>query len=335
MRLTKRRFITISACCAASGMAAVTSPKLAMAALPAYKEPYYWQGIALGANASLTLYHEDSKISAALTRQCFQEISRLEKIFSLYQDDSSIVTLNKQGYLNNPPVELVELIEKSLDYGRITEGAFDITVQPLWELYSKHFSASKNIVTGPNESEILHALSYVNYQNIIIRKNKIAFTKSGMEITLNGIAQGYITDAVTSILQRNGFKNILVNMGETRALGGHPNGDKWLSGIKSPINEKETIDNVRLENNALATSGGYGTVFDANGKYHHLFNPKNGSSNNHYASVSVIAASATEADALSTAFSALEKSKIQDIISQKKDVSALISRDGKDSFWLT
>jgi thiamine biosynthesis lipoprotein len=150
-----------------------------------------------------------------------------------------------------------------------------------------------------------------------------------MAATLNGIAQGYITDAVATLLRQEGIGRVLVDMGEARALGRHPDGRPWRAGISDPARPDALIGEVDLTDRALATSGGYGTVFDAAGRYGHLIDPRSGRTAPLARSISVLAGDATTADALSTAFSLLDEGRIAALLPAFPGARAwLADRDG-------
>ncbi|MDH5748561.1 MAG: FAD:protein FMN transferase [Rhodospirillales bacterium] len=312
---TRRRFIAISA--AAVGMAALPAA--------AAVSPFVWRGVALGARASLTLYHPEAAKAREGAEAAIAEVRRLEKVFSLYQADSALSRLNRLGVLTAPPLDLVRCLDDAIRFGTLTEGAFDVTVQPLWTLYAGHFSRPDADPAGPPPEAIEAARALVDFTGIEADEARIALRRSGMSITLNGIAQGYITDRVAEILRGHGFENVLVDLGEIRALGAKPDGSPWRAGIRDPHGASKPIRAVDLRDRAIATSGGYGTWFDRKKRHHHLFDPKTGRSASYWASVSVIAKDATTSDALSTAFSSMPKNEI-DEISGRMDVVVLVER---------
>ena len=140
----------------------------------------------------------------------------------------------------------------------------------------------------------------------------------GMALTLNGIAQGYITDRVTDCLKNAGFEQVMVELGETRVLGQHPEQRPWQIGIKDAENSNKLFEVVAITNEALATSGSYGSVFTHNGKQHHLIHPLTGLPTTEWSSVSVIAPTATRADALSTALSFMRLKQINKVLEKDK-----------------
>lgn len=313
-KISRRKFISISSI--AVGLSILPS------SLQANVKKASWEGTALGAKANITLYHLDKTYIGNTLQECVSEIRRLEKIFSLFHRDSSIVKLNKKGFINNPPKELVELLNFSNKVSSISNGAFDVTVQPLWILHSKYYSKNKDFGSKNFQKELKKVKKNIGWEKILISPNKIQFKEKNMSITLNGIAQGFITDKITELLSSKGFSNAMINLGEIRTLGNHHNGNSWKIGF-SQVDENSKLPNyIEVRNQALATSGAYGTQF--NDKYHHLFNPKTGTSANFAKSVTVLAATATLADALSTAVAVMPKNKGRELLDSFKNVSSYI-----------
>ncbi|MDX8528317.1 FAD:protein FMN transferase [Mesorhizobium sp. MSK_1335] len=300
--MTRRRFIRISGAAAGLGLALGAGFARPGRTSPLFHE---WRGVALGADASLRIYHPDAAEAGRLITDALSEVHRLERVFSLYDEASALSRLNREGELADPPQELVELLATSARYARATGGAFDPTVQPLWALYAKHFGMADADPNGPSPVDVRGAVAKCGYQRVTVDAGKVAFGLPGMALTLNGIAQGYITDRVAELLRARGVTHTLVDIGETRALDAHPVGRPWSIGIKDPRAEGRLLATLAVDNQAVATSGGYGTEFDAAGRFNHIFDPATGLCANRYLSVSVVAPTATCADALSTAFSVM------------------------------
>lgn len=296
---TRRRFITISA--AVAGLTAI--PGAALARSPAHR----WRGGAMGADAEMILYHDKPEVAQKLIDACIAEVHRLERIFSLYRSDSAISELNATGTLAHPPPELIGLLSRASAISELTDGAFDITVQSLWRLYSDHFT-NGGTPAGPSEAALRATRKLVDYRTVVVRSDLISFSRPNVQITLNGIAQGYITDAVSKILRQAGATNVLVNMGEIRALGAHKDGHPWRVGLGS-----DALDTYELNDQAIASSEGKGMFFPSTRDHHHLFDPHSGASAHRWQRVSVIAPNATLADALSTAFYSLSDDRIRSI----------------------
>ncbi len=182
-------------------------------------DPVRWQGSALGAQVSIEIYHPDRAEARRLVDSCVLDVRRLEQQFSLYRADSAISALNRTGILVSPDADMVALLEASLHFSDLTDGAFDPTVQPLWQLYTDHFSSEKPDPQGPAPQKLAETLAKVGHSGLLVSEDRVALTRRGAAITLNGIAQGYATDRVVDRLRSAGLSTTLVNMGEIRAIG--------------------------------------------------------------------------------------------------------------------
>lgn len=303
---------------AAAGLT-VASPALALVSTP----PFCWSGFALGASAEVTLYHPDPQAAQTLMHGMLQEILRLENIFSLYSPSSALYRLNRAGRLENPPEELVSLLWEAQDYGIRTQGGFDFTIQPLWQVYAKHFSTA-GVTSPPSAGAIQQALALVDYRLPDISRKRIILPMEGMQLTLNGIAQGYITDKVSEWLKNRGMENMLVSLGEIRGLGTHPDGSPWHIGIHDPQGKDVLLATLPLKDRAIATSGGYGTPFTDDTAFHHVLHPGSGICPAEYHSLSVAAPTAAMADAFSTGLYVHSLEVVRQILEREPQLAAYI-----------
>lgn len=322
--VTRRRFVSIAAACAAGGL-----PRLVRSAVEPPVEPVVWRGSAMGALGSMTLLHPDRNHAIALLSACLDEIARLEAILSLYRPDSTLARLNAAGELRDPPHELVELLGIALALSRSSGGAFDPTVQPLYQLYADHYAHPGAAPGGPSPEAIAGALRVVDYRGVEVAADRIRLHGRGMAITLNGIAQGYVTDRVADLLRAASFDDVLIDLGEARALGSGPQGRAWRAAVADPRQPSRTLFELPLGEgpgalSALATSAGYGTRFGPDPRVHHLFDPHSGHSANPWLSVSVAAARATLADGLSTTLA----------VSPRERAPALLAGHASTRAWL-
>ncbi len=274
--MKRRRFLTISA-----GLAAST-------ALPSRAAPgqaaalYQWRGVALGAGASITLSHPEAP---AMTEAALAEISRLEAIFSLYRRESELSRLNATGRLDAPSLDLVECLGLCGQVHRATQGLFDPTIQPLWAEYAEASAGRRD----PHPDRVI-----LGWRQVEISPGRIALP-TGMALSLNGIAQGFIADRIAALLRRAGLRDVLVDMGEIAAIGGDPRGGDWPVTI-------EGGPRIGLRDRALASSAPLGTVFDKDGRLGHILDPvTRRPAANRWRLVSISAPQAALADALSTA----------------------------------
>lgn len=337
-RPARRRFLQISAASSSAlllagmgGLGVLGRAGKTMAS-PVAHFTHSWTGIALGADASLQIIHPDARFAQELIDRCIAEVQRLEGLFSLYRNDSALMTLNRQGYLDAPSSDFLSLLDRSTEFSRLTEGMFDITVQPVWQAYADYFSGQgsratdAHLPTTDNAAEqanasvppalqaaIQEALQRVDWRQLSIDTQRVRLLQPGMAITLNGIAQGYITDRITHMLAAQGIDHALVNMGEIYGLNPASSspGRPWQAGLEDARQPGTIARHVPLFNQAVATSGAYGTPFTADLRHNHLIDPHHGTSSHLYHSVSVVANDATTADALSTAFTLMPETAIK------------------------
>lgn len=292
LSISRRRTITVLA--AAAGL------PLLFRAGSAHARMASWEGTTLGAPSSIQLYHQDEGKAQAAIQASLAELARLEQVFSLYRADSAISALNRDGRLDNAPPELVDLLTHSLTMARVTDGIHDPTIQPVWKLYFDHFTAAKVDPNGPSRAELDAALALVDWTAVDVDagRRSIAFKRPGMMLSLNSGAQGYITDKVGAILRAHGFDRMLVDMGEQRAYSAKPDGSAWRLGLANPADDSKAVAELDVVDKAVATSGGYGTLFDEAGRFTHIIHPKTGQTAPRLLGVSVVAPTATVADSL-------------------------------------
>jgi FAD:protein FMN transferase len=292
--LTRRRFVSVLA---AAGVAPLVSAR----GVAQPMRTFDWEGIALGAHAQLSLQHPDEDAAKSAIAACLEEVARLEAIFSLHRADSALTRLNSSGRLDAAPTDLRLLLGEAVMLAERSGGAFDPTIQPLWTLYAQHFSRPGADPEGPPRDAIERAMARVGWRKIEIDGATIHLGAPGMAVTLNGIAQGYITDRVGDLLRGRGFQHVLINMGEQLALGPKWDGEAWRVGIANPAATNMPLLELPMTNGAVATSGGYGYLFDPAGRFAHILDPGTGAPARRWASVTVLAERAATADGLSTA----------------------------------
>lgn len=294
MRLTRRRFMTISA-------AALVAPPPLLAAEP-LAGPVVWRGTALGAAASITLSGPDTKRLMQVTNAVQAEISRLEDIFSLYRPLSRISILNREGRLPGPPPEMLELMSLAGAVHEHSSGAFDPTVQPLWLTHAKARAAGH----VPGIDALAAARDRTGWHHVRYTPEAISLGRPDMALTFNGIAQGYVADRVSALLEAAGFTDVLVDMGEIAATGQRPGGAPWRVGIAAP--DGEIVKRIGLSDRALATSAPEGGLRDSDAHTNHIIDPRDGQPGGQWSLVSVSDRRAVVADALSTVVSLLDQS---------------------------
>jgi thiamine biosynthesis lipoprotein len=290
---TRRRFLAISA----AACAPVRGGALTQGA------ETRWRGVALGAAASMRIVGLSPENGAPVLRAVEDELVRLENIFSLYRPQSALSRLNAAGALSTPPSELLEVLSLSGALHRATGGAFDPTVQPLFAVHATAIATGRS----PDQHEIALARQAVGWDGVHYDLTHIAFHRKGAALTLNGIAQGFITDRIVRLLHSFGLRDVLVDAGEIVASGHRPDGTPWSAGIGAP--DGTVLKKLTLADRALATSAPKGTVLDPDGRIGHIFDPVQGSEAEAADLVAVSAPSAAVADGLSTALCVLPRNR--------------------------
>ena len=253
--------------------------------------------LAMGTTVAIIILHEPDIDDEKIMNDAFDEIKRLSNIMSHYREDSEVSRLNREGILENADPQLLEVVERALEYNKLTKGTFDITILPVIELFRDRFKENKI----PRDKEIKEVLELVGSDKLEVSGRSIKLKKKGMKITLDGLAKGYIVDMASKVLLENGIKNYLINAGgDIKTAGLREDGKPWKVAIQDPAKKNDHLDVIELTDSSVATSGNYENYFDAEKIFHHIANPKTGFSPVLNSSASIIAPTAIEADALAT-----------------------------------
>ncbi len=248
----------------------------------------------------------DRQVSGNAVSACFNRIAILESVLSRFQSNSQVSILNRSGFVKDAHPALISLIQQSSQLSELTNGAFDVTVKPLLDLYQT------NKESLPTAELVEEARGLVNYQDITMNDTEIIFKRAGMSITLDGIAKGFIVDEGVAVFKEFGFENVMVEAGgDLMGLGNNGLDSPWKIGLQSPRAEMDNLSHTfDIQNQAIATSGDYMQAFTPDFLHHHIINPRSGYSPRELASVSVIAPNAALADGLATAAMVLGKSAL-------------------------
>jgi thiamine biosynthesis lipoprotein len=315
---TRRRAIAILAATAAGFAAAEADPSRTAI-------DYEWRGLAMGTDARMLFCGIDPASAHALVALTVAEIERLERALSLYRSDSEICRLNERRVLELPSGDMRRALALALAIAQATDGLFDPTVQALWEAHVDWF-AKTAAADLPPDSSILPAQRLVDWRRIALAGDLIELGEQ-QRITLNGLAQGYVTDRVADLLRARGLEHVLVDLGEQRALGPRRGGAPWLIACNGR-------KDFKLLRGALATSEGAGCILGAAGAAHHLFDPRTGRSAVHWRRIIVHHPSAAVADALSTGFYAASPEEIERMLPGIPGAAVLaLDQHGREQRW--
>jgi thiamine biosynthesis lipoprotein len=250
--------------------------------------------LGFGTTLSLQAAHEDDATLQLALDAAVALLRRIEAQMSLFDPASALSRLNRERVLRAPPADLLRVLRIAQQVSRAGGGAFDVTVQPLWQA----FDAARREQRLPDAHEVATARAHVDWRALHVAPHELRLQRRGMAVTLNGIAQGYAADAVRALLARHGIGHALIDAGEFAALGRNPQQQPWILGIADPRTEAALLARLVTDGRCVATSADNETSFSADRRHHHIVDPRTGYSPPELASVTVAAASGALADAL-------------------------------------
>lgn len=263
--------------------------------------------LGLGTLVQIRLWGESDSLLEAAAADAFAEIERVEGLTSVFQPESGVWRLNNRGEVVS--AELAGLIRKALEVSAKSAGAFDPTVFPLLELWGFYDSTGCERKV-PSQGEIEEALALVDYDMVTIKGDTVRFDPERMKgvlrgwgVDLGGIAKGYAVDRAVKVLREQGVEKGIVDAGGDILCFGHKS-KGWSIGIRDPrsANPNDLRGIIKIDSGAVATSGDYENYFEADGiRYHHLLDPATGMPAREAISATVLAPTATQADAWATA----------------------------------
>lgn len=253
----------------------------------------------MGTRISIELWATDEDRGNTAIDAVLEEFRRIDRAMSPYREGSELALLNREASRRPVKVsrELFDLLEKSLAFSRLTDGAFDITFASVGHQYDYRQGIA------PSDEQLAADLPKINYRHIELnpKTRSISFKQPGVRIDLGGIAKGYAVDRGIALLQQHHIDQALITAGgDSRILGDH-GGRPWNIGIRAPRDRNSVVAVLPLTNTAISTSGDYERYFEADGiRYHHIISPATGRSASELRSVTIIGPDATSTDALST-----------------------------------
>ncbi|MFQ5712624.1 MAG: FAD:protein FMN transferase [Candidatus Scalinduaceae bacterium] len=300
--------------------------------------------LSMGTVFEISAYVTDKYKAEKAFNDVFKEINRLDYLMSNYKEESELSRVNKNA-ASEPTTcdnELAYVIEQSLQYSDITDGAFDITIGPLM----KKWGFFKGQGKVPGKEDLESVLESVSYKNIIIEEEikkslfrgpsivkTVSFKNPGTQIDLGGIGKGYAVDMATRILKGNGIRSALINFaGNIYAYGTPPGKESWVIGLQHPRKSEDILNSFEVKDKAVSTSGDYEKFFILDGKrYSHIIDPRTGNPVKEIVSVTIVADTATRADALSTGVFVLGLDKGMELIENLPDVEGIIVYERNNS----
>lgn len=294
-------------------------------------------GKTMGTTYNIKIVQENSASAVDISKlqvEIDQRLLDINQLMSTYIPDSELSLLNKAP-ANTPfliSAQTATVIREAMRIGQLSDGALDITVGPLVNLWG--FGPNQRPDMVPTADQIDSVRAVVGLDKFVINGNTIIKQDDSVYLDLSTIAKGYAVDELASMLSNRGIDNYLVEIGgEMRASGNKPGDQDWLVAIEKPITSERTVQRiVALGNNAIATSGDYRNYFEEDGiRFSHLIDPKTAAPIDHnLVAVSVIAPSCIEADGLATALIVMGAKKGK-VLAEQAQISALfITKEGNE-----
>lgn len=263
--------------------------------------PLIWQERALlgfGTTLWLRAAHRDGGTVERALDAAVASIRHVEAQMSLFDPASAVSRLNRDGELREPDADLLRVLQLARQVAARSAGAFDITVQPLWQAWDEARRAGRT----PTRQALAKARPLVGWRGVDADAARVVLRRPGMAITLNGIAQGYAADLARARLAAHGIEHALLDTGEWAPLGRGPGGLPWALAVADPRGGADSalqaVAALQARGRSVATSSDAHTAFTADLRHHHIFDPRSGESPTGLASVTVLAPSCALADAL-------------------------------------
>ena len=277
----------------------------------------------MGTRIAVQLWSEDPALATRAMDAVIAEMHRTDELMSTYKPESQLSQVNAHAYERPVQVDadIIDVVEKALEYSRLSDGVFDVTYASVGYMFDYRTHVH------PTDAQIAEALPAVDYRQVVVDHDArtIRFLKPGMRIDLGGIAKGWAVDRGIDILRELGIEHAMVNAGGDTRLLGDRRGKPWIVGIRDPRNEGKVVTRIPLQDEAISTSGDYERYFEEDGvRYHHILEPGTGKSPKAVRSVTVIGPTATHTDGLTKPVFILGVERGLEFIRKVKDAEAII-----------
>ena len=286
----------------------------------------------MGSRFDLTILAKDSLTAEQHIDEVIAEMRRIEALISDWKPTSQISEVNRNAGIKPIRVnrEVFELTKRSLNFSKLTDGAFDISYAAMDKIWK--FDGSMKVM--PTPELIAKSVAKVGFQNVVLDSAActIFLKLPCMKIGFGAMGKGYAADKGRELMEAKGVKAGIVNAsGDLTTWGPKPNGKSWKVGVTNPFDETKFITVLSLKRAAVTTSGSYEKYVTLEGKrYSHIINPVTGYPATGVISVTVLGPNAEIANGISTSIMVLGKEKGLDFISQFSAYQCiLVADDGK------
>lgn len=247
----------------------------------------------MGTTVVLTIEGMAEQAAQDAAQAALNEMARWESVLTRFRPDSALARLNRDGYLQNPPPELLSVLRHAAAVSDASSGAFDVTVAPLLELHDHWWTA---FGSPPPAADVESARQLVDWRALSASAARVAFEKPGMRISLDGVAKGAIVDRAVEVLRGRGLSEVLVAGGGDMKGTGRP----WRIAVANPLAPDTGMGRIAAEH-GISTSGDYERTYSVDRRHHHIIDPRTGWSPAGVSAATVLAPAGVLSDALSTA----------------------------------
>lgn len=286
----------------------------------------------MGCLYSITVWGEEGPGLKMAIEAALDEVDRLDRLLSHYRSDSPLSRLSREGWPGpvRPDPELFDFLARCLDYSRVSDGAFDITVGPLMRAWGFFRGEGKY----PTDAQLREALAPVGYRHVRLDRQvgTVNFDRPGVELDPGGVAKGYAVDRAAAILRSAGIRSALISAGGSSifAIGHPPGAATWSIPIQDPLDSERSALTVRLKDQALSVSGSAEKFFEHEGRlYSHIMDPRTGRPVDGVLSVALITESGIDGDALDNALFVLGPARSSGLIAKYRVHEALFFIPGE------
>jgi len=289
----------------------------------------------MGNRFEITVVADDVKWANECIDDAVTEISRIEKLFTTFDESSQTNLINRNAGIAPVKVdkEVYNLVERSKKISALTQGAFDITYG---SIDKRLWNFDKTMTSFPDADTAKKLVRLINYRNVLLDENSgtVFLKEKGMRIGFGGIGKGYAAERAKSILQQKRVKSGIINAaGDLTAWGYQPNGKPWTIGIADPNATRQLFSSLEITNTSVATSGNYEKFIIIDGKkYSHTIDPKTGLPVRGIKSVTIICPNAEIADAMATPVMIMGIRTGLDMINQMKNIEGIIIDDNDNIY---
>lgn len=282
-------------------------------------------------SVAITCLADDVDKAGIAIDAAFSRMAEAVAILTRFDSTSPVARLNRDGHLENLPPALKDVLHRSLVISSVTDGDFDISVLPVLTYFES--MRQPDMLDASGRARIAERDHLINYRHIALDARGVRFTQPGMSVTLDGLAKGYVIDQGIASLKASGIEDALVDAGgDLRAISGNNINRQWQVGIVDPANINKIAAIATIRNTALGTSGNYRIFYSSDKSLFHVINPHTGYSPLNYSSVTVMAPTSVDADAMSVAAASMPVPRLKEVMARQNNQWLVFSRDYRNTW---